>query len=109
MVSQLQQDDNILVNEKEEAQSQQVPSSSHQAPRNARRHGSALHRFFSKVRGVAARLWPHVRPVVGIPLIYIGVALMVFFYFTNLTNYNLLLFLPLLLITVGIIGKVALK
>ncbi len=34
---------------------------------------------------------------------------MVIFYFTNLTNYNLLLFLPLLLITVGIIGSVALK
>jgi hypothetical protein len=41
------------------------------------------------------------------PLIYIGVVLMVVFYFTNLTNYNLLLFLPLLLIALGIIGKVA--
>ena len=32
---------------------------------------------------------------------------MVAFYFTNLTNYNLLLFLPLLLIALGIIGRVA--
>ena len=32
---------------------------------------------------------------------------MVVFYFTNLTNYNFLLFLPLLLIALGIIGKVA--
>ena len=108
-MSELQQDDHILVEGKEKAQNQQVSSFSHQASPSARRRGSALRRFFSKVRGVAARLWPHVRPVVGIPLIYIGVVLMVVFYFTNLTNYNLLLFLPLLLITVGIIGSVALK
>lgn len=65
------------------------------------------HRLVSKAKGFIGRLWPRVRPVVGIPLIYIGVVLMVVFYFTNLTNYNLLLFLPLLLIGLGIIGKVA--
>ena len=108
-MSELQQDDHILVEGKEKAQNQQASSFSHQASPSARRRGSALRRFFSKVRGGAGRLWPHVRPVVGIPLIYIGVVLMVVFYFTNLTNYNLLLFLPLLLITVGIIGSVALK
>jgi len=70
---------------------------------------SVTRRFVSKTKGFVGRLWPHVRPVVGIPLIYIGVVLMVVFYFTDLTNYNLLLFLPLLLITVGIIGSVALK
>ncbi len=84
-------------------------SSHEQTSQKASRRGGALRRFLSKVKGVVGRLWPHVRPVVGIPLIYMGVALMVVFYFTNLTNYNLLLFLPLLLITVGIIGKVALK
>ena len=85
-MSELQQDDHILVEGKEKAQNQQVLSFSHQASPSARRRGSALRRFFSKVRGVAGRLWPHVRPVVGIPLIYIGVVLMVVFYFTNLTN-----------------------
>lgn len=64
-------------------------------------------RLVSRTKGFIGQLWPRVRPVVGIPLIYIGVVLMVVFYFTNLTNYNLLLFLPLLLITIGIIGKVA--
>ncbi len=70
---------------------------------------SVTRRFVSKTKGFVGRLWPRMRPVVGIPLIYIGVVLMVVFYFTDLTNYNLLLFLPLLLITVGIIGSVALK
>lgn len=64
-------------------------------------------RLVSRTKGSIGQLWPCVRPVVGIPLIYIGVMLMVVFYFTNLTNYNLLLFLPLLLIAVGISGKVA--
>lgn len=62
--------------------------------------------FFLKVKGAAGRLWSRIRPVVGYPLIYIGVLLMVVFYFTGLTNYNLLLFLPLLFIIAGIIGKV---
>lgn len=68
---------------------------------------SVTRRLVSKTKRFCGHLWPRMRPVVGIPLVYIGVVLMVVFYFTNLTNYNLLLFLPLLLIAVGIVGKVA--
>ena len=67
------------------------------------------HRLVSKAKGFIGRLWPRVRPVVGMPLIYIFLLFSVVFYFTDLTDANPLLFLPLLLITVGIIGSVALK
>ena len=43
---------------------------------------------------------------VRLPFVYLGVALMGIFYFTGLTNYNLLLLLPLLLILMGIVGFV---
>lgn len=42
----------------------------------------------------------------GLPLVYLGVLLFAVFYFTGLTNYNILLFIPLMLIIVGVIGFV---
>lgn len=80
-----------------------TPTTGHASQSRSRHFRSSL----TTAAQVLRRLGRRVRPVVGIPLIYIGVVLMVVFYFTNLTNYNILLFLPLLLITIGIIGKVA--
>lgn len=101
------QQENSLTKETVMPRPLQGHSSHEQTSQKESRRGGALRRFLSKVKGLIARLWPHVCLVVGIPLIYIGVVLMMVFYFTNLTNYNILLFLPLLLIAVGIIGKVA--
>ena len=42
----------------------------------------------------------------GIYLVYLGVLLYAVFYFTGLTNYNILLYIPLLLIILGTIGFV---
>lgn len=50
--------------------------------------------------------WQHVKPFIGYPLIYAGVMLMAVLYFTNLTNYNYLVFIPMILITIGIMGRV---
>ena len=108
MTAQSQQN-NVLANDKVRAQSQPVQPSSQQTTWELHHSSGFLRRFFSKSKRLTIRLWPHIRPAIGYPFIYLGVLLMVVFYFTNLTNYNLLLFLPLLLITVGIIGKVALK
>lgn len=45
----------------------------------------------------------------GIGLVYLGVLLFAVFYFTGLTNYNILLYLPLFLIILGTIGFVRRK
>lgn len=86
---------------------QQTQSTTPTTGQASRFRGQKFRSSLTTAANVFCRLSHHVRPVVGIPLIYTGVVLMVVFYFTNLTNYNLFLFLPLLLITVGIIGKVA--
>jgi hypothetical protein len=51
--------------------------------------------------------WPKCRRWFDVHLVYAGVLLLVVFYFVGLTNYNLLLFLPLVLIICGIVGHVA--
>lgn len=66
-----------------------------------------------KLASFCNKVWTSLRRVtnygldrVGLPAIYIGVACLAIFYFTGLTNYNLLLILPLLMILIGIIGFV---
>lgn len=63
----------------------------------------------TKLKRAALRLWNLCKQGakhVGLPFVYAGVALMGIFYFTGLTNYNLLILLPLLLILLGIVGFV---
>lgn len=61
---------------------------------------------FNKILASCRRALAAVMRHVGLPLVYVGVLLFAVFYFTGLTNYNILLFIPLLLIIVGVIGFV---
>ena len=63
----------------------------------------------NKPKRAASWLWRLIKrgtAHIGLPFVYAGVLLMGIFYFTGLTNYNLLLLLPLLLILLGIVGYV---
>lgn len=70
---------------------------------------SKKHLSIDKPKKAASWLWRLAKRGarhIGLPLVYAGVLLMGIFYFTGLTNYNLLLLLPLLLILMGIVGFV---
>lgn len=42
----------------------------------------------------------------GLPLVYLGVLLLAVFYIAGLTNHNVLLFVPMALIVLGVVGFV---
>jgi hypothetical protein len=70
---------------------------------------SKKHLSIDKPKKAASWLWRLAKrgaARIGLPFVYAGVLLMGIFYFTGLTNYNLLLLLPLLLILMGIVGFV---
>ena len=58
------------------------------------------------IKSTLLSVWHYAKPLVGYPIIYIGVGLMAVFYFTGLTNYNFLLFIPMAFITIGIVGRI---
>lgn len=62
----------------------------------------SFNKIFASFRRVLSVVMRHA----GLPLVYLGVLLFAVFYFTGLTNYNILLFIPLVLIIVGVIGFV---
>ena len=60
-----------------------------------------------KIGAMFKAFWSKSHRFFDVPLVYAGVLLLVGFYFLGLTNHNLLLFLPLVLIISGIVGHVA--
>lgn len=59
-----------------------------------------------KATRAASHKWRLACRHIGLPFVYIGVGSLAIFYFTGLTNNNLLLVLPLLFVVAGIIGFV---
>lgn len=59
-------------------------------------------RLITTFRKAAAKCARHL----GLPLVYAGVALLAFFYFTGLTSHNLLLLLPLAIMLLGVVSFV---
>lgn len=69
---------------------------------NNKNIAKALSKVTAAVRRVVAFCVRHA----GLNLVYLGVMLYAVFYLTGLTNYNILLYIPLLLIIIGTMGFV---
>lgn len=64
--------------------------------------------YFCRTKNMAVKkkIITFLKMLVGMPLVYSGVVLILLLHFMGLTNNNLLLFLPVFCITIGIIGYV---
>ncbi len=52
------------------------------------------------------KLFHKIRPLIGLPLVYAGCLLSALLYAFNLTNNNIVLLLPAIMILAGIVGQI---
>ena len=63
---------------------------------------TSLVKVYTAIDRITKKTFKHI----GLPFVYGGVLLLTVFYFTGLTDYNLLTLLPVLSILAGIVGYV---